>query len=263
MVDHNDAVREQFALQASTFTDSGFAARGLDWIVDEIAPSAGDLVLDVAAGAAHLGRALASRVGHVSAIDLTPEMLVQGRALARADGTRNITFLQGDAMSLPWISGQFDLTACRLTLHQVADPRLVVAEMVRVTRRGGRVAVIDLTAPDDVVTAGEMNRIERLRDPSHGRTLTLVEIADLLDTAGGDVVDVSQHDQPVDVEDWMERTATPSEVREAIRDRFEEELSGGPPTGLRPSRGGSRNSGPLTLTHTWSLAVAEVRVNAG
>ncbi len=119
---HNTAVRTQFALQASTFTDTGFAARGLDWIVDEVNPSSADLMLDVAAGAAHLGRAFAPRVAHVSALDLTPEMLEQGKALAQAAGIRNIAFLRGDAVSLPWISGQFDLAACRLTLHQVADP---------------------------------------------------------------------------------------------------------------------------------------------
>ena len=75
MNEHNAAVRRQFALQASTFTDTGFAARGLDWIVDEVNPSSTDLMVDVAAGAAHLGRAFASRVAHVSALDLTPEML--------------------------------------------------------------------------------------------------------------------------------------------------------------------------------------------
>src|SRR5579859_1826326 len=51
---HNEAVRDQFRLQASTFTDTSFAARGLDWILAELAPEATERVLDVAAGAAHL-----------------------------------------------------------------------------------------------------------------------------------------------------------------------------------------------------------------
>ena len=255
MNEHNAAVRRQFALQASTFTDTGFAAKGLDWIVDEVNPSSTDLMVDVAAGAAHLGRAFASRVAHVSALDLTPEMLEQGRALAQAAGLGNIAYLCGDAISLPWISDQFDLAACRLTLHQVADPALVVGEMVRVTRPGGRVAVIDLTAPDSPQTAAEMNRIERLRDPSHGRTLTLDETRSLLTDVGAEVVLVSQHDQPVDVEDWMARTATPTDVRETIRRRFDDELGGGPATGLRPARDGE---GVLTLTHIWTLTIAVV-----
>jgi SAM-dependent methyltransferase len=259
VTEHNAAVRTQFALQASSFTDTGFAARGLDWIVDEVNPSSADLMVDVAAGAAHLGRAFAPRIAHVSAIDLTPEMLEQGRTLAQLAGIRNISFLQGDAMSLPWISDQFDLAACRLTLHQVADPGLVVREMARVTRPGGRVAVIDLTAPDGQSTAAEMNRIERLRDPCHGRTLTLTEPRSLLTDVGAEVVHVSQHDQPVDVEDWMERTATPAAVRETIRRRFDDELGGGPATGLRPARDGG---GALTLSHIWTLTIAVVGESA-
>ncbi|MEP6562740.1 MAG: methyltransferase domain-containing protein, partial [Nakamurella sp.] len=244
-----------FRLQAGTFTDSGFAAKGLDWIVAELAASADDLVLDVAAGAAHLGRALAPSVAHISAVDLTPEMLEQGRKLAVAAGLRNIDFLIGDAVALPWLDGQFDLAACRLTLHQVADPRAVVQEMVRVTRPGGRVAVIDLTAPDDAALAGEMNRIEKLRDPSHGRTLAEAETHELLTAAGANVVQCSRHDQPVDVEDWMQRTETPTATRTAIRKRFDDELRGGRRTGLRPSR---EAAGVLVLTHTWTMTVALV-----
>ncbi|MCK9494386.1 MAG: methyltransferase domain-containing protein [Dehalococcoidia bacterium] len=250
---HNDAIREQFALQAATFSDTGFAVRGLEWIVAELAPAETDQVLDVAAGAAHLGRALAPRVAHVSALDLTPEMLAQGQHLAIADGLRNIVFLQGDAMSLPWIDRQFDLTACRLTLHQVADPRAVVREMVRVTRSDGRVAVIDMVAVDEPAVAEETNRLERLRDPSHGRTLTRAETEELLSEAGARVVHRVSRDQPVDVEDWMERTATPPPVRDEIRTRFADELAGGAPTGLLPFHA---EDGALMLTHVWTMTIA-------
>jgi SAM-dependent methyltransferase len=249
---HNDLVREQFRLQAPTWSGTGFAVRGLDWIVAELAPAPGDRVLDVAAGAAHLGRALAPRVAHVSALDLTPEMLAQGRRLAEEEALTNVAFVLGDAVALPWPDARFDLTVTRLSLHQVADPAAVVREMVRVTRPGGRVAVVDLTIDDDPVVAAEANRIERLRDPSHNRTMTIREIAALLESAGAGVRTVSSHDNPVPVEDWMERTATAPEVREEIRARFGEELAGGAPTGLRPRR----VDAALALTHTWTMTVA-------
>jgi SAM-dependent methyltransferase len=202
-------------------------------------------VLDVAAGAAHLGRALAPFVAEVVALDLTPEMIEQGRRLAAVP---NIAFLRGDAVALPVRDGSFDLTVCRLTLHQVADPGAVVREMVRSSR--GRVAVIDLTADDDPVVAAEMNRIERLRDPSHGTTLTVGGTHRLLAAAGVRVVHVSSHEQSVDVEDWMARTATPESVRAEIRARFVTELAGGAPTGLRPRADG-------TFRHVWTLTIAE------
>ncbi|CAM3298091.1 class I SAM-dependent methyltransferase [Kibdelosporangium persicum] len=252
MADHNEAIRAQFRIQAATFDDTGFAVAGLDWIVTGLEPSPTDMVLDVAAGAAHVGRALAPHVAHVSALDLTPEMLHQGQRLAVGAGLRNIAFLTGDAVALPWLDGQFDLTVCRLALHQVADPGAVVREMVRVTRPGGRIGVIDLTAVDDPAAAAEADRIERLRDPSHATTLTAQQIHDLLGRSGAEVTSVTAHDQPVEVEDWMERTRTEPVVRDVIRARFDEELRGGRPSGLRPFRD---DTDALWLTHTWTMTV--------
>ncbi|WP_158891291.1 class I SAM-dependent methyltransferase [Amycolatopsis anabasis] len=250
---HDDRVREQFRLQAGTFDDRGWAARGLEWIVGQLRPGAGDQVLDVAAGAAHLGRALAPHVRHVSALDLTPEMLDQGQRLARSAGLGNMAFLVGNATALPWLDGQFDLVVCRLALHQVADPAAVVREMVRVTRPGGRVGVTDMITEEPV--RAETNRLERLRDPSHGTTLTLAEIHDLLAAAGAEVTSTATQDQPLDLEDWMHRTATPEDARAEIRERMRTELDGGPETGLRPSRDAD---GVLTFVHTWATTVAGI-----
>jgi SAM-dependent methyltransferase len=253
---HDDAVREQFRLQAATFTDQGFAARGLDWIVDELTPSADEQVLDVAAGAAHLGRALAPHVAHVSALDLTPEMLEQGRRLAEADGLRNVVFLLGNATALPWIDRQFDLVACRIALHQVADPAAVVREMVRVTRADGRIGIIDMIADEDPEVAAETNRLERLRDPSHGRTLTGPEIGGLLAEAGAVVTRTARRDNPLDFEDWMERTQTSVATRDALRERIGRELAGGAPTGLCPRR---NPDGIVILCHIWATITATPR----
>jgi SAM-dependent methyltransferase len=250
---HDDAVREQFRHQAATFTDQGFAARGLDWIVARLAPAGDEQVLDVAAGAGHLGRALARHVAHVSALDLTPEMLAQGQRLASTDGLRNIDFLIGDATALPWIDRQFDLVVCRIALHQVADPATVVTEMVRVTRDSGRIGITDMIADDDPVVAAETNRLERLRDPSHGRTLTEAEIGGLLAAAGAVVTGVARMDNPLDFEDWMDRTQTPADARAALRDRIGRELDGGEPTGLRPYRD---PDGAIGINHVWATITA-------
>lgn len=253
---HNDAVREQFRIQAATFTDTGFAAAGLDWIVAQLAPAAGEQVLDVAAGAGHLGRALAPHVAHVSALDLTPEMLEQGQRLASAAGLRNIVFLLGDAAALPWLDGQFDLVACRIAVHQVADPAAMVTEMVRVTRPGGRIGITDIVADDDPGVAAEANRLERLRDPSHGRTLTVAGIHGLLTAAGATVTATTSRDNPLDFEDWMERTQTPAGIRAELRARISRELRSGAPTGLRPRRD---LAGTVSITHTWVTVSATVR----
>ncbi|WP_187351897.1 class I SAM-dependent methyltransferase [Allosaccharopolyspora coralli] len=249
---HEDRIREQFRLQAATFSDEGFAVRGLEWIVELLGPNPDEQVLDVAAGAAHLGRALAPHVAHVSAVDITPEMLEQGRSLAHGAGLGNVVFAIGDATALPWLDDQFDLVACRLTLHQVDDPERVLREMVRVTRPGGRVAVTDMIVDDDPAVAAEANRLERLRDPSHHRTLGHAETLAMVRDAGADVRATETRNNPVEIEDWMARTDTPSDVRDQIRERFRQELAGGAPTGLRPQEDG-------TFTHVWATTVATPR----
>jgi hypothetical protein len=75
----------------------------------------------------------------------------------------------------------------------------------------------------------------------------------LLAAAGARVVSTLHRDYPLDVEDWMERTATPDPVRTEIRTRFDAELDGGAPTGLRPYR---TDDGTLMLTHTWAMTIA-------
>ena len=219
----------------------------------QLAPASGELVLDVAAGAAHLGRALAPHVAHVSALDLTPEMVAQGQRLAAAQGLPNVAFLVGDATALPWAAQQFDLVVCRLALHQVADPPAVVREMLRVTRPTGRIGITDIVAADDPVVAAEANRLERLRDPSHNRTLTLTEIHSLLTGRGGTITATARRDHQLDLEDWMSRAGTPIPARSAIRERLDQELAGGQPTGLRPYRS---LDGAVSFTHQWVTITA-------
>ena len=59
-------------------------------------------------------------------------------------------------------------------------------------------------------------------------------------------------DNPLDLEDWMQRSQTPAPVREEIRLRLDEEVAGGEPTGLRPARDGEHR----TLRHRWGTVVA-------
>jgi ubiquinone/menaquinone biosynthesis C-methylase UbiE len=100
---HDDRVRKQFASQAATSTDTGFATPGLSWILDTIAPTGTEVVLDVACGAAHLGALSHHACRTYVGLDLVPEMLEQARRLADASQLRNILLLRGDATDLPWV----------------------------------------------------------------------------------------------------------------------------------------------------------------
>ena len=250
----DDVIKREFAKQASYFGQSGLTlgkAELLDWIVGNLALEAGGEVLDVAAGTGHLSRAMAPHVGRVIALDLTPEMLEQARLEASRAGIDNVEFLQGNAVELPYPDGTVPMATSRLAIHHFEDPSQQVAEMARVCAMGGRVAVVDLVAPDELNLAESYNRIERLRDPSHTYALDSAALVALFEDAGLESVHSASCEVPVAVEPWAAMTETPADVLRGIRDEMEGELAGGPPTGTRPFRDGEA----LKFMQTWQVHV--------
>ena len=103
-------------------------------------------------------------------------MLDRARQLAAEKGIVNVTWDQGDVGSLPYADGTFNIVVTRFSMHHFLDPIAVLREMVRVCAPGGRVVVVDMYASEHPAKAAEWNRLEKLRDPSHVRCLTLTEL---------------------------------------------------------------------------------------
>ncbi|MFC1935176.1 ubiquinone/menaquinone biosynthesis methyltransferase [Chloroflexota bacterium] len=103
--------------------------------------------LDVATGTGDFIFALARQPGvqSVVGVDLVPEMLALARQKAqRLDLVRQVVFLQADALSLPFPNHAFACAASGFGLRNVADVLTALAEMARVVRPGGRVAVLEI-----------------------------------------------------------------------------------------------------------------------
>ena len=147
-----------------------------------VRPEGDERVLDSGTGAGALALALAPLVGEVVGVDVVPELLEQARK--RAEAFPNVSFVEGDATKLPFELASFDLACSVRTLHHIARPELAVAELTRVTRQGGRVFVVDQIAPVDPLAALELNRFERVRDPSHARTLADNDLRQLFEANG-------------------------------------------------------------------------------
>lgn len=150
-------------------------------VVDLLAPFAGDeRALDSGCGAGALAFALAPHVGEVVGVDQSTDLLEAGRELAPA----NVTLVEGDATALPFGYGEFALAGCLRVLHHVRRPELIVAELARVTRRGGRILVVDQLGDVDPLRSLEQDRFERARDPSHTRLLSDADIRGSLEANG-------------------------------------------------------------------------------
>lgn len=156
------------------------AARLAEEVGDFVQPTGEERALDVGTGAGALALALAPFVREVVGLDPVPELL----ELARQRAAPNTEFVAGDGTALPFLDGSFDLAGTHRTLHHVVRPDLVVAELARVTKRGGHVLVVDQLAPDEPAEAAALHEFETVRDPSHRRLLTDAELRELFAVNG-------------------------------------------------------------------------------
>jgi demethylmenaquinone methyltransferase/2-methoxy-6-polyprenyl-1,4-benzoquinol methylase len=111
----------------------------------------GSWVLDVAAGTQLVSRELAaSRNVHVVAVDQSEPMLRSGREPTRVAGLDGlITPMLARAERLPFADGSFDAVTFTYLLRYVNDPTATVAELVRVLRPGGSIAMLEFSVPPD------------------------------------------------------------------------------------------------------------------
>lgn len=99
-------------------------------------------LLDVGAGSGTISVTFAELIpdGHVTGIDLNPDVLPRARSNAEAAGVRNIKFLQGNVFELPFPDETFDISYCNQVLIHIGNLWDALREMLRVTKRGGIVA---------------------------------------------------------------------------------------------------------------------------
>jgi SAM-dependent methyltransferase len=223
---HNDVIRESFTTQAQAFAAN-------PWVTDEerirrlVAAAhltGNERVLDIATGPGYIAEAFAGAAREVVGVDLTDAMLAIAKERTRERGVSNVSFRAADAENLPFENGAFDVVVCRLALHHLLKPLLVLREMVRVCRTGGTVVVEDIYASEHPERAAYQDRWEILRDPSHVRTLSLSELLILFRDAGLETDSVSTaEDLTPEVERWLATTQAPPERAAEVRCLLEED----------------------------------------
>lgn len=210
-------VQEQFGANAAAYATSSVHAKGasLSRLVELVQPQADWLVLDIATAAGHTAWAFAPHVAHVTATDLTPEMLVVAQETAVAKGITNYTTQEADAENLPFPDASFHLVTCRIAPHHFPDIPRFIAESARVLKPQGILAIVDNVVPGSRLRgkkanlqrqAGDyVNAIEKLRDPSHGRCLSLEEWVTAVQKAGLTLLHQEVASKAIDFSDWASR----------------------------------------------------------
>jgi demethylmenaquinone methyltransferase/2-methoxy-6-polyprenyl-1,4-benzoquinol methylase len=118
--------------------------------IEELALRPGGSVVDLCTGTADLAVAALHRDPAVSVvgIDFAAEMLrLANHKIAALQLTRRIRLVRGDATSIPLRDGCCDAATIGFGIRNVVDPRRALAELARVLKPGGRLAILEFGQP--------------------------------------------------------------------------------------------------------------------
>ena len=150
-----DRVRDMFAEIAPRYDLANrLLSGGIDMLwrrttVRRAPPPTAGGILDVCCGTGDLALAYAAKAGpevQIVASDFCRPMLDRG-AEKGAKAGRQIEWVEADAMALPFPAATFDLVTVAFGLRNIADPNRGLAEMARVTKPGGRLAILEFSLP--------------------------------------------------------------------------------------------------------------------
>jgi ubiquinone/menaquinone biosynthesis C-methylase UbiE len=217
-------IQRNFGVAAADYVTSKVHASGPDlvWLAETARLTGTEHVLDIATGGGHAAFALAATAADVVALDLTRPMLEVAQKEAEARHLFNIRFLEGDAQAIPCEANSFDVISCRHAPHHFPNIRRAVSEWARVLRPGGRLLLIDSTAPEEEDLQAFLHEIETLRDPSHVRNHPLSAWQTLLQEAGFTLEQASESGTVLDIPSWTQRMRTPADavarIEQLLRD---------------------------------------------
>ena len=172
-----------------------------------------EVALDAGTGTGAVAFALAPLVSEVVGVDTQVDYLDAGRSNAPP----NVRLVEGDVMELPFGYAEFDLVCCHRVLHHVRLPALAVSELARVARPGGKILIADQLGSVDPLVSLEMDRFERLRDPTHQRLLPEADVRGFLDANDLVLLASEVTHEEVDLEQRLTLAGFDEEERARIR----------------------------------------------
>lgn len=180
-----------------------------------------DRVLEVACGTGAGTMAFAARCQASVGLEIHADAMAYARKEALKREIGNASFVTGELERMPFTDGSFTGALCRFSFHHCVNPERVFAEMSRVVARDGWMTVSDMTASEDAGQAAFHNRLERLCDPTHARTLAASEFEAMFAEHGFRVSMKIARDSRISLDDWLRFGAPPPEHKEELRKMIE------------------------------------------
>jgi len=206
-LDHFTARAERYNRSSHWCTDPVLARA----ILEHTQPQPGATVLDVACGTGLVSRHFQAAGALVTGLDITEAMYAQAKPYL-------VDMIVASASEMPLADDTFDVAVCRQGT-QFMDDAKAIAEMVRVVKPGGKIAIINLCAygEDD---REEYFEILRLRNPARCNFYLREDLQRLLLEAGCASAVVHDHISIEDVDTWSDNGAIEESRREGIRDVY-------------------------------------------
>jgi SAM-dependent methyltransferase len=213
---HEEDLREAFDGQAARFERSPVSADpgALARLVGFASLPHDARVLDAGCGPGLVSEAFLEAGHRILGVDLSGEMIARARRRCARFGDRAL-FEQGSLFELA-LDRSFDAAVSRYVVHHVEDPLSFVRRQVELLRPGGVLVVSDQTGDPDPARFRWHQEIERARDRSHTRHLTLGGLVDLLVAAGLHEIQVGEEPVDLDFDEWFDR-GTPAASKGEVR----------------------------------------------
>jgi ubiquinone/menaquinone biosynthesis C-methylase UbiE len=212
--------QQQFRRRNSTYVSAQTAAdrKFLAFMVSISGVGKNDRVLDVGCGVGSATLAFAERCARAVGIDVVAEPLARARVEAANRGINNVEFTLSELERLALGGESFTGAICRFSFHHCVHPERVFAEMARIVAPGGWMVIADIVSSEDPEKAAFHNRLERLCDPTHSRTLPASEFERMFAEHGLRTVMKIARDARLTVDDWIRFGGPPDENAAELRE---------------------------------------------